>query len=347
MLMKQLPLLGLLKLIKRLTLLGLLGAASSEMYDATFPLPVAPAKCSTGCARWSDLASDGCRRSQSAVDAKWLAGKAPPDAGRRCAMPGRDPDSTYWCYCRDSHDSSWGYCSSPTVPHPEQLNLQHARPEVGVASFVTFGENSGSSAPVAEWSRSPNFQNSTRATGITHQYRTATGRTYFMHFVKLVALEPRAQYHYRVKSGSSSWSSTYTFTALYAGSEDGLPTRLAIFGDMGVYNYNNMGNLERDVQAGRIDTIIHLGDHAYNIASNDGARGDGYMNAFERLLARLPWVPVLGNHEYYDGDEFHRYLNQVRCSPCPSRDQRAAMSLGLWAAFAPACMHRFASPQSL
>ena len=40
--------------------------------------------------------------------------------------------------------------------------------------------------------------------------------------------------------------------------------------------------------------MIHLGDHAYNIAENDGARGDGYLNALQKLLASLPWVPVLG-----------------------------------------------------
>ena len=35
------------------------------------------------------------------------------------------------------------------------------------------------------------------------------------------------------------------------------------------------------------------------------------MSAFQRVISRIPWVPVLGNHEYYEGDEFHRYLNMT------------------------------------
>jgi len=33
------------------------------------------------------------------------------------------------------------------------------------------------------------------------------------------------------------------------------------------------------------------------------------MNSMQRLFTRIPWIPVLGNHEYYDGDEETRYLN--------------------------------------
>eukprot|EP01063_Lacrimia_lanifica_P041255 TRINITY_DN9584_c0_g1_i2.p2 TRINITY_DN9584_c0_g1~~TRINITY_DN9584_c0_g1_i2.p2 ORF type:complete len:359 (+),score=147.94 TRINITY_DN9584_c0_g1_i2:220-1296(+) len=78
---------------------------------------------------------------------------------------------------------------------------------------------------------------------------------------------------------------------------------------MGVYPWNNMGNLEEDRKGGRIDAVVHLGDHAYNIAQNDGRRGDGYMNGYQRLLAAVPWIPVIGNHEYYEGDMFERFLS--------------------------------------
>eukprot|EP00966_Prymnesium_polylepis_P142412 3288266-Prymnesium_polylepis.1 len=94
------------------------------MYDVVEPLRVAPSTCSHGCAMWSDLASDGNTRDQAAVSAKWTtgtalctvhsphctwhsnsphctlhrvtsplaaAGKAPSDAERQCAAPGKDP----------------------------------------------------------------------------------------------------------------------------------------------------------------------------------------------------------------------------------------------------------------
>jgi hypothetical protein len=62
---------------------------------------------------------------------------------------------------------------------------------------------------------------------------------------------------------------------------------------------------------------MQLGDHAYNMEDDDGKRGDGYMNAFQDVIANMPWMPVLGNHEFIGGaGEANRYTNQV------SRTQR-------------------------
>ena len=36
------------------------------------------------------------------------------------------------------------------------------------------------------------------------------------------------------------------------------------------------------------------------------------MQAWQPVLANCPWAPVVGNHEYYDGAELYRYLNQAR-----------------------------------
>jgi len=81
---------------------------------------------------------------------------------------------------------------------------------------------------------------------------------------------------------------------------------------MGVFSYNNMQNLADDAAAGRIQTIVHMGDHAYNMAEDDGRRGDGYMNAFSKILADMPWIPVLGNHEFYgDIGDAERYANMT------------------------------------
>jgi hypothetical protein len=86
---------------------------------------------------------------------------------------------------------------------------------------------------------------------------------------------------------------------------------------MGVYAYNNMGGLLQDMEAGDIDFIVHLGDHAYNLNDGQtpetfGARGDGYLNAFQDVLANMPWMPVLGNHEFAGGlGHAARYTNQT------------------------------------
>ena len=292
-------------------------AAQGEMYDAVFPNHVAAGKCAkNGCAKWSDLAGDGNTRSQRAVNAKWALGRAPDDAGRNCAMPSNDPDMTYWCYCKGSGDASWDYCASPAAPVPEQINIQHTGTHsIAVVSFVTFSEPSLSqgSAPQVRWG-STNSSLDESAQGVTRVYIESGNqhRTYYLHFCKITGLRPRSNVYYQVRSAGSDWSNVMSFRTLYYGVGDGGVTKIGIFGDMGVYKYNNMANLERDAKAGDIDAVIHLGDHAYNIAAADGLRGDGYLNAFQRVIgAAVPWVPVLGNHEYYENDEFHRYLNQT------------------------------------
>lgn len=119
---------------------------------------------------------------------------------------------------------------------------------------------------------------------------------------------------------------------------------MAIFGDMGVYAWNNMMNMKKDVNDDAIDLVVHMGDHCYNIGGSDDRRGDGYMEAYQQVriatacivlihcsqsdndlmlcairvspcctcrymqvIATVPWLPIVGNHEFYDGDQLQRY----------------------------------------
>jgi len=72
-----------------------------------------------------------------------------------------------------------------------------------------------------------------------------------------------------------------------------------------------MQNLLDDARSEEIDAVVHIGDHCYNIGGSDDRRGDGYMQAYEPVLSAVPWLPVVGNHEFYDGDALRRYLNQT------------------------------------
>ena len=60
---------------------------------------------------------------------------------------------------------------------------------------------------------------------------------------------------------------------------------------------------------------VQIGDHAYNLGAENGLRGDGYLQAYSRLVSRVVWVPIIGNHEWYDGDDAHRWLNQTNFVP--------------------------------
>jgi hypothetical protein len=59
-----------------------------------------------------------------------------------------------------------------------------------------------------------------------------------MHFVRLSTLEEHATYHYSVQSGGAgaAVSEIFSFRAPYSSGV----TKIDIFGDMGIYEWNNM-----------------------------------------------------------------------------------------------------------
>lgn len=226
---------------------------------------------------------------------------------------------------------------------PEQINLQLANSTTVVVSFATHELVPPESSPVARLGLASAGAPTTELSGVSHWFETShangskgciqvTGssrpcnvRNLTMHFIRFPSLEPRESYTYQVRSGGSAdgWSPLFTFRAPYG---HGTPTktggsnvtRVAIYGDMGNDASNNMGNLREDCAKGTIDAVVHMGDHAYNMGNGDDYHGDAYLQAFQHVLARCPWVPIIGNHESTMGDgkdrvdlsTEERYLNQ-------------------------------------
>eukprot|EP01061_Rhynchopus_euleeides_P005569 TRINITY_DN147_c0_g1_i2.p2 TRINITY_DN147_c0_g1~~TRINITY_DN147_c0_g1_i2.p2 ORF type:complete len:710 (+),score=299.28 TRINITY_DN147_c0_g1_i2:95-2131(+) len=210
-----------------------------------------------------------------------------------------------------SHQSAYGYCTSP-LGVPEQINIQIASTDSVVLSFVTFESAAPAGNPTA-------VVNGTTYTGVTHVHVSVGGdRTYYMHFVQVSGLKSRQTYSYTVVSGAAgaTRSPAYTFRAPYPEGE----TRVNIYGDMGIYTWNNLEWLERDCRSGDADLIVHMGDHAYNEGDEDERRADGYMNGFQPVLSGCSWLPNVGNHEFYDGVKLARYLDQTwqKWGPLPS-----------------------------
>ncbi len=52
-----------------------------------------------------------------------------------------------------------------------------------------------------------------------------------------------------------------------------------------------------DAARGVIDSLLHVGDVAYDLCEQNGARGDAFMNAVQPLAAQLPHMTSPGNHE--------------------------------------------------
>ena len=300
--------------------------------------------CPSGCAQWAAATTNATE--QARLDATWSNNKAPANAANICAMPaasaGRDlGDGKYNNLVINSFGGPWCFCAKPAPgnpheqycypnPHklnvPEQINLQLAKEDVVVVSFVTREESTAYGvaksstqsttdlpAPSAEFVQDSTTQSST-VPGVSHYYKAlsvAEEQDYVLHFIKFAGLLPNTKYSYRVKSGSQQapFSEWLHFRSPNVGI--GQPTKLAIYGDMGHSHYNPMNNLQQDCASGDIDFIVHMGDHAYDLGLADDRRGDAYMNVFQPILSSCPWLPIIGNHESNDGDHFNRYLNMT------------------------------------
>ena len=215
---------------------------------------------------------------------------------------------------------TWAYCTYKDDV-PEMINLQIAGRGSVVVSFVTFhNSTTGTETPIVRYVEDD--ASDTRSTswtmkqGVVHVHKSPSGeRIYHMAFVRLEDLTPRSRVTYQVQSGrDGTWSSNSTFTVPHSGIKDivqNKPDTIDIYGDMGVYSWNNMQNLYDDCMNNEIGLVIHMGDHAYNEGDEDEKRADGYMSAFQPILKSCPWLPIVGNHEYYSGEELSRYLDST------------------------------------
>ena len=282
----------------RAVALLVVGAAGNV--DVVLPTPeraTPPAACPHGCALWANLSADGNTRDQADVDAKFRYGVA-PDA-RACASPAYDPGESGpgWCYCRGTRDASWAYCTDAVGSVPEQINLQFVD-DAGrtTVAFVTIDSHARGGPPVAQLSQSPSGVPAVTVNGVTNFWtQVGSTREYSFHFVPLTGLLPATTYFYRVASGAPGavWSAWLEHTTR----DPAAPLRFAIAGDVGPYPVNHfdlVANASVARDATRIDFLVHMGDHAYQMSSDDGARGDLYLIAFEAALTRLPWLPVMG-----------------------------------------------------
>eukprot|EP00040_Diaphanoeca_grandis_P031292 m.186930 g.186930 ORF g.186930 m.186930 type:complete len:644 (-) comp32287_c0_seq1:453-2384(-) len=338
---------------------ALLTTTTALMDDVTDSVAafLAPPECPSGCMNWtaalnaseqaasfadpSVLPSLGAR---CAIPGRALHTLTQPVAPSMTAM---EAAAFYGpiCPCRTSSTSAVEFhtCTAPFFV-PEQINLQLANSTTVVVSFVTH-EHSPPIAPpmtrlglasagppstviggVSHWYETANANGSKACAEVTGSTRKCNVRNLTMHFIRFPSLEPRQSYSYQVRSGGSdnAWSQVFTFRAPYghgtaAKNGGSNATRVAIYGDMGNDASNNMGNLRADCASGIIDTVVHMGDHAYNMANGNDYHGDAYMQAFQHVLARCPWLPMIGNHESTmgnGGDKVglsaeQRYLNQT------------------------------------
>jgi hypothetical protein len=128
-----------------------------------------------------------------------------------------------------------------------------------------------------------------------------SGNSQWVHSARLTGLEPHARYSYSVSDGQGNASATFAFSlqpppgGLWGGGRD-YPV-LTIYGDMGVAAnaHKTLPWLYADAAAGKMDVILHVGDIAYDLQSNNGASGDAFVVQIEPLAANLPYHLCPGN----------------------------------------------------
>ena len=65
--------------------------------------------------------------------------------------------------------------------------------------------------------------------------------------------------------------------------------------------------------------IIHVGDFAYNMATNNGRVGNEFMRQIEPIAAYVPYMTCPGNHEWSDDYNMSSYkahfsMPEQRCA---------------------------------
>lgn len=123
----------------------------------------------------------------------------------------------------------------------------------------------------------------------------ADKRVMWMHRVLLRGLTPNTRYFYHCGS-DLGWSDLFTFQTWKDGND--WTVRAAMYGDLGAVNAQSIPRLQDDVLHGLYDVVIHVGDFAYNMDTDNGEVGDEFMRQIEPVAAYLPYMTCPGNHEY-------------------------------------------------
>jgi len=183
-------------------------------------------------------------------------------------------------------------CSKPWLMQPEQVHLSWpgdasqmwvswvTLDEPGVPSQVNFG--------VTPLMDQVSLANSTvfRDEGSDHRNIT-------MHRAIMKDLKPMTYYYYNVGT-VKSWSSVFYFKTFPG--NDWSP-RIAVLADFGNEHATSLGPLQLETQRGQLDMVWHIGDLAYNLATDNAKIGDLFMRQMEPVAAYVPYQVAMGNHE--------------------------------------------------
>lgn len=123
---------------------------------------------------------------------------------------------------------------------------------------------------------------------------TDDGQNVFLHTAQLENLTPGTAYEYRLIAGDEGTD----WTPLAA--ENGASFKALIFPDSQSSDYTDWKNLAQDAFRRNPDAAFftNLGDLVDN--GEEHSQWDAWFDAVEPFADRIPFAPVMGNHETYD-----------------------------------------------
>ena len=89
------------------------------------------------------------------------------------------------------------------------------------------------------------------------------------------------------------WSN-YFYTKTLPDTKDWSPT-FAMFGDLGNENAASLPFLQKGAVNGQFDVVLHVGDMAYDLAEENGHRGDVFMEQIEPIASSVPYMTCPGS----------------------------------------------------
>ena len=107
-------------------------------------------------------------------------------------------------------------------------------------------------------------------------------------------------------SDSLGWSKYYTLRS----NRNSTEARFLVYADLGTGDQvvETMASLRKIIQLDEFDGVIHAGDIAYNLDSNNGKNGDEFLTNIEPIASRMPYMVSQGNHEI--GNRIYHFMKR-------------------------------------
>jgi uncharacterized protein (TIGR03437 family) len=207
----------------------------------------------------------------------------------------------------------WCAGAAPTVVHSPYL--QNLRQDQVTIVWSTRENLSGT----VQYSTDTSFSNTVAPT--SRVFTTAITKSqndFYQYRAVLTGLSANTLYNYRVIAGGVDITTVGQHT--FHTSPPPSPFRFLAFGDSGLGSQQQIA-LEGFMSAEPASLILHVGDIAYESGTFDEFR-DNYFAIYQPIMARTPFFPVAGNHEYYtDNASPFLGLTAPPSAPVPPQDQ--------------------------